>query len=362
MRPLMLSSRQTERQSIVQNVEADDDRGNTAGLFSGVFSRVLSDFEPRLYNDLDFVGVSLHSNGQIIIWRCTAYADLECTLDEFLNWIDFSEKSCPRSPTLAVDVLRHLDRREADGFRWFAVPTILAGPDAFRFYLVGVPLHILGTMVQIKERPDVDPLFTGVLDAAIYLCGANLLKYADHRLGSPEVYDRLTPPLRLAQVVLGALVSTCEGDPPRESLGKVFDEVSRIRYEGSELIGTLFLGKKEDFVMSTQLTTVIDFSDPRLVRKVLEVHADDVAPVANCEGILGFGRPAEKAAMRCTRVRFRPNGSWLVGQAGVNADLLSVRAGSLTPLKAQPEKEFDAVFRSVFGDNACCGVASVGTL
>ena len=59
---------------------------------------------------------------------------------------------------------------------------------------------------------------------------------------------------------------------------------------------------------------------------------------------------------------FRPKGGWLVGQAGVEADLFSVRSGTLLPSKAEPQKEFEAVFKTVFGDHAVRALANVGAL
>jgi hypothetical protein len=357
MRSLMLSPSEIERQSIVQKAKADDEFGNTAGYLSGVFRSVLCRFEEKLWNNCDFVGVSLYSDRHTIIWRRSRDENIECTSGEFADSIGFPGKLDLISGSVAVDMLAHLDRIEFDGFRWFALPTVLAGPNAFRSYLVGVPLGILNTTVSIKERPDVSPLFTGVLDAAIYLCGANLMRYSDREFHVLEELTGLVPHLRLAQVILGGLLSACEGDPPQESLAAIFDEVSRTPYEGRGLHGQLFLGKKENFELPTELAAALDFSDRRLVRKALEVHGDDVTPVADCDRILGLGQPVETAVMKYTRVRFRPKGGWMVGQAGVTEDLFSFQTGSLVPVKAQPDKEFLAVFESVFGVNTNAGAS-----
>jgi len=210
-------------------------------------------------------------------------------------------------------------------------------------------------MVQIKDRPDVNPLFTGVLDAAIYLCGAHVMRYWDGRSPTTEKVIGLTSHLRLAQVILAALLSSCEGDPPKESLATIFESVSRIPYEGRELVGRLCFGKKEDFELSTELAALLGFENPRLVRKVLEVSRRDVTPVANCQGILGLGEPRESATMRCTRISFRQRGRWLVGQAEIPEDLFSFQDGTLVPTNAQPDKEFLARFEAVFGDKVHSG-------
>jgi len=49
MRSLMGSSRQSERDSIIRHLKADDARGYSPDVLSGVFRKVLSDFEPRLW-------------------------------------------------------------------------------------------------------------------------------------------------------------------------------------------------------------------------------------------------------------------------------------------------------------------------
>ena len=184
--------------------------------------------------------------------------------DEFVASVDFLGISEPLSPAVAVNILRHLDRREDDGFRWFALPAgRLAGPETCPILpLVGVPLRMLNTMVRIEGRPDVFPLFAGVLDAAIYLCGANLMRYLDREFRPTEGWGGPGATSTARPGNSGALLSSCEGDPPRESLAKVFDEVSRTPYEGRGLVGKLVLGKKENFLLSTEFAAPIDFSGP----------------------------------------------------------------------------------------------------
>jgi hypothetical protein len=106
MQSLMLSSNETERLSIVQKVQADDEFGNTAGRISGVLRLVLSYLEPSLYHDLDLMGVSLYSDYRVKVWR---YMDeKEYTFDKFTSWIGLAQNDKVISDATIIKILKHL--------------------------------------------------------------------------------------------------------------------------------------------------------------------------------------------------------------------------------------------------------------
>jgi len=111
----------------------------------------------------------------------------------------------------------------------------------------------------------------------------------------------------------------------------------------------LIVGPEASLSSEARLTHPIGFSDPRLVRKVLEAQAGRLAPVATTNGIVGFGSAAENSSAECTRISFMPRGWWVVSQVGVEHDLFSVNDETVRLPVSDKTHELAAALKKVFG-------------
>ncbi len=124
---------------------------------------------------------------------------------------------------------------------------------------------------------------------------------------------------------------------PAEQLVSVFEDVAHLPDEGRSLEGQLVLGPEPALSITVKLAQGIDFSNPKLVRKVLEAQeahqntgcdpgAKHLVPVGTATQIIGFGKPSAKD---CTRITFAARG-WSLRQVGEDHDVIAVTRGIAT--------------------------------
>ncbi|MDP3278629.1 MAG: hypothetical protein Q8Q09_25795 [Deltaproteobacteria bacterium] len=340
---------ESEIETVVREVSADDPHHAKSAYLSGVFRRVLSDFEPSLYDEVDFLGVEIAPSGNhVSIWRRTELDDMTCSLNELLGHLGCADiDSEPRHKTL-LRIMRAFHRRPDQDIVWFAVPLVLKGPTAPRAYAVGLPASASKSLQPIVGRPEVSNLFQNALEAALFLCSANVTRYIDQPFLTTQEVQGLAPHALVTQLLVGALASNA-GGAPEDHLVSVFNDVARRPYEGRPLVGELLLGPESSLLVETRLVSPINFSETKLVRKVLEAQSDGLSPVGTASGIVGFGRITGDTPTACTRITFTPRSGWLLGQGGEQHNLCSMIHGVMRPLRTDPRGDFVAALTDVFG-------------
>jgi hypothetical protein len=362
LRSLLVSQSDGENEAVVR--PATDDRHNvTASYLSGVFRRVLSDFVPSLYDDLDFLGVTVDRVGEAhTLWQRTQMDESNLAIRELMDLSGTGGLDVEDRRRLAIRALQqvHSFRDEANVV-WYGVPLVLEGPTTIRFYAVGVPRAVVDTLQPIVERPDISSLFRNALEVAIFLCAANVTRYVDRPfLSSQEFLSMqeivgLAPHAQVAQMLVAALTSNDGATVPDEQLSSIFGDLVHRPYEGRQLSGRVILGAESMLRVDLRLADPLPFSDARLVRKVFEAQSPNVVPVARSTGIIGFGDVAPGSAHGCCRVTFT-RGAWRLGQGAEEHDICSVKDGLLRPLDVDPSAAVVRGLRDVFGDVSASAV------
>jgi len=346
LRPLLNSEVELERDAIVLKVDEDDPTHTKSRYLSGLFRRVLSDFDPKLFQELDFLGIALDRSGDgARSWQRTDDADIESwQLAKLLDELECPILDGAPAHRIAIHILRHVDRRLWGETVWFAAPFVLEGPSEVSLYAVGIPEYLIDSKQGIVGRPEVLSLFRNALEAALYVCASNVSRYVERPFLTAHEVEGLAPPLLVAQVMVAALVSNDGGLAPTEQLVSVFEDVAQRPYEGRSLEGQLVLGPEPALSITVKLAEGIDFSDPKLVRKVLEAQAQELVPVGTATQIIGFGNPGAKD---CTRITFAARG-WRLGQVGEDHDLIAVTRGIVRPMRINGDKALSDNLRKLF--------------
>lgn len=348
LRSLLLSESEEERSAIFQAVPEDDEHHTRAAYLSGVFRRVLSDFEPAIYDSLDFLSLAIHrEHNEVHVWLRSSMNAPPCRLGLLLKQLDSAALESDPRRKAAVEIMRRLDRASISGTTWHVLPTAIESPAAIRLYAIGIPDAMLAAMQPILRRPEIDSLFGNALQAAVYLCAANVVRYILQPFLTPQEIQGLAPPPLVARILLAALTSNDAEPPPEESLASVFEDVAHRPYEGRAMSGELHIGPENELSIEFRLTNPINYSEPKLVRKVLEANTEALFPVGTTTQLFGFG--TARADSRCTRVSFAAPGVWRLGQIGAAQDICAVSRAAIRFLHVNPLEEFACAFSELFG-------------